>query len=257
MAGATTPSDVRRGRWRLVEAHLGLVDRIAQRVRADLEMPPAGRGGAGAASEASDELVAYGREALVEASRRFDPRSGVPFDRYARHRVRGAILDGVAEMGGVPRRLYRRLRFDRAASDVLAGWSAEDVAALASAGEVRDALHTAYLLASDGAGDWPGTGGSGGGDGPDGLDGLGLAVGGGAAGGPEAALGAQRMRGRLRDALAALPERERTLLHAHYYDGLSLAEAGRRVGLSRSYAARLQRRALALLRKRMGLPPPS
>lgn len=46
-----------------------------------------------------DELVGDGMVALVEAAERFDPERGVPFTAFARHRVRGAMVDG-----------YRRLR---------------------------------------------------------------------------------------------------------------------------------------------------
>lgn len=204
---------------------MGLVSAVARQVRRDLEM------GAHAGWDVAEELEAYGREALVESSRRFDAGTGVPFERFARHRVRGAILDGIAEMGGVPRRLYRRLRFHRTASDLLAGWSSEEVEGLSSAREVREALHTAYLLASEGSGDW-------------------LEADLGVDGAPGAALLGKRVRG----AVEGLPERERTLVKAHYFEGLSLAAAGRRIGVSRSYATRLQRRALAMLRKRMGLP---
>ena len=223
MAGASTPSDVRRYRTKLVEGHLTLVDDVARRVRSDLSLASAGG--------VDDELVAYGREALVKASRGFDSRRGVPFRTYARHRVRGAMLDGVQELGGVPRRLYRRLKFDRSACDLLAGWSGTNLSEESQAWEVREALHTAYMVTADAAGDrWL--------EKDLGVDG-------------EA--GAQLLRKRLRGAIERLPKKERTLLKTHYYEGESLAEVGRRMGLSASWTARLQTRALTLLRKNMGL----
>ena len=223
MLGASTGSDVRRYRAKLVEGHLTLVDDVARAVRSDLHL------GHGAAVQ--DDLIAYGREALVKASRIYDSRRGVPFAPYARHRVRGAILDGVGEMGGVPRRLYRRLRFDRGASEVLAGWTQGEINELSSANEVREALHTAYMVSADAAGDrWL--------EQDLGVDG-------------EA--GAELLCKRLRAALDGLPPRERQLLMSHYYDGDSLAEVGKRLGISPSWAARLQTKALTLLRKRMGL----
>ena len=218
----STSSDVRRYRARLVEGHLSLVEDVARRVRSNLMLPPT--------TGLDDDLVGYGREALVRASRRYDATRGVPFGPYARHRVRGAMLDGLGELGGVPRRLYRRLRFQRGACEVLAGWTADDVAELSSAGEIREALHTAYLLASDGAEQWPG------GD----LDVDGQA-------------GLELLRSRLRQAVEGLPERERALVTGSFYEGGSGAEGGRRLGLSGSYAARLHRRALEMLRQRMGL----
>nr|NIR42216.1 FliA/WhiG family RNA polymerase sigma factor [Actinomycetota bacterium]NIS37397.1 FliA/WhiG family RNA polymerase sigma factor [Actinomycetota bacterium]NIT99261.1 FliA/WhiG family RNA polymerase sigma factor [Actinomycetota bacterium]NIU22859.1 FliA/WhiG family RNA polymerase sigma factor [Actinomycetota bacterium]NIU71827.1 FliA/WhiG family RNA polymerase sigma factor [Actinomycetota bacterium] len=39
------------------------------------------------------ELWGAGALGLVEAARRFDPGTGVPFRRYAAIRIRGAVLD--------------------------------------------------------------------------------------------------------------------------------------------------------------------
>lgn len=44
-------------------------------------------------SPAIDELEAAGLEGLRQAALTFDPAAGVPFWGYARHRIRGAILD--------------------------------------------------------------------------------------------------------------------------------------------------------------------
>ena len=42
------------------------------------------------------ELWNAGALGLVEASRRYDPDSGIPFARYAAIRIRGAIIDSAA-----------------------------------------------------------------------------------------------------------------------------------------------------------------
>src|SRR5438132_13716939 len=41
------------------------------------------------------ELARAGALGLVEAARRYDETRGVPFDRFAARRIRGAILDSV------------------------------------------------------------------------------------------------------------------------------------------------------------------
>ena len=41
------------------------------------------------------ELARAGALGLVEAARRYDESRGVPFDRFAARRIRGAILDAV------------------------------------------------------------------------------------------------------------------------------------------------------------------
>ncbi len=219
---AITATAVRRARHRLVEEHLALVARLARNVRGELDT-----------TVPAEELEAYGHEALVVASRRWDPRRGVPFSSYARHRVRGAILDGIAELGGVPRRLYRRLRFDQAASHLLGGWAVipGDVT---DAREVREALHTAYLLASDGCDDWGKAGDE-----------------------EELRLGRELLKAKLVAALERLPTRERDLLYALYYQGATLREAGKEVGVSKSHADRLHRTALRRLRSGLGLGRPA
>lgn len=58
-----------------------------------------------------EDLVAYGQLGLLEAQQRFDPTRGINFESFARHRVRGAIFDGLRSMMIVPQRgQYRALR---------------------------------------------------------------------------------------------------------------------------------------------------
>lgn len=56
------------------------------------------------------ELWNAGALGLVEASRRFDPDSGVPFARYAAIRIRGAIIDSTRSRDWATRSVRRRLR---------------------------------------------------------------------------------------------------------------------------------------------------
>lgn len=58
-----------------------------------------------------DDLVGYGHLGLVEAQSRYDPSRGVDFEIYARHRIRGAIFDGIRQaLGPLKLRTYERLR---------------------------------------------------------------------------------------------------------------------------------------------------
>jgi RNA polymerase sigma factor FliA len=50
-----------------------------------------------------DELARAGALGLVEAARRYDADRGVPFDRFAAQRIRGAILDAVRAADWAPR----------------------------------------------------------------------------------------------------------------------------------------------------------
>lgn len=59
-----------------------------------------------------EDLARAGALGLVEASRRFDESRGVPFERFAAQRIRGAILDSVRAADWAPRSvrlLARRL----------------------------------------------------------------------------------------------------------------------------------------------------
>src|SRR2546423_11537267 len=49
------------------------------------------------------DLARAGALGLVEAARRFDESRGVPFDRFAARRIRGAILDSVRAADWAPR----------------------------------------------------------------------------------------------------------------------------------------------------------
>ncbi|MBT8240021.1 MAG: sigma-70 family RNA polymerase sigma factor, partial [Acidimicrobiia bacterium] len=59
-----------------------------------------------------EDLARAGALGLVEASRRYDEERGVPFERFAAQRIRGAILDSVRAADWAPRSvrlLARRL----------------------------------------------------------------------------------------------------------------------------------------------------
>ncbi|MGD0227784.1 MAG: sigma-70 family RNA polymerase sigma factor [Terriglobia bacterium] len=55
-----------------------------------------------------DELAANGVLGLVDAVAKFDPSKGVKLETYARHRVRGAILDGLRRADAASRDLRRK-----------------------------------------------------------------------------------------------------------------------------------------------------
>lgn len=66
------------------------------------------------------ELIAYGNIGLVEAAERFDPRRGVGFLTFAHYRIKGAIYDGLREMGYYSRSATSRAaRFAAQANDLL------------------------------------------------------------------------------------------------------------------------------------------
>ncbi|MEA2175762.1 MAG: polymerase sigma factor FliA [Blastocatellia bacterium] len=105
------------------------------------------------------ELIAYGDVGLIEAAERFDSRRGVAFSTFAHYRIKGAIYDGLRQMGFFSRSTARA-RFNANAGDLMqaaaddepthdesAALSVDDE--IATAQSLIDALIPAYLLSLD------------------------------------------------------------------------------------------------------------
>jgi RNA polymerase sigma factor FliA len=218
-------------RARLVESHLDLARKAAAmiypRVRDHIEF---------------EELVALAHVGLADAASKFDPDRGAAFSTYAWYRVQGAIIDGLRKQSNLPRRVWARLVALRAASDYLenraerdAGATkqgtppAEGADALASVKSALSAIRTMYVTSLEGLRE---TGYDTADDAP--------AV--------DDRLHTGRLSARLREALAALPDRERALVTKHYWEGKNLLEAGEELGISKSWASRLHAQAVERLR---------
>src|SRR5690349_14657350 len=92
-----------------------------------------------------EELARAGALGLVEAARRYDASRGVPFDRFAAQRIRGAILDAVRAADWAPRSLRTAAR----SVDTTRQKLANDLGRAPSNAEVAGALGlTASQLAS-------------------------------------------------------------------------------------------------------------
>lgn len=76
---------------------LPLVKRMAQQMRGRLPL-----------HIELDDLVSTGMLGLVDAVRRFDTRKHVKLESYARHRIRGAILDGLRSVDHASRDMRRK-----------------------------------------------------------------------------------------------------------------------------------------------------
>jgi RNA polymerase sigma factor for flagellar operon FliA len=57
-----------------------------------------------------EDLIAYGYEGLLEARERWDESTGGPFGGFAYYRIRGAMIDGLIEIGGISRRMLARVQ---------------------------------------------------------------------------------------------------------------------------------------------------
>jgi len=212
-------------------AHREQVERIVRALMRELDL-----------SCDPDDLRAWGFQGLLEAKQRFDASRGVRFSAFAHYRIRGAILDGVRSQGFLRRRAYARLKAFEA-TDALAEQLGEEQAnrptsgAGSSAGsatsraEDLDAalgkITAAFLISAVGQGDER------------------------APEAPDRQLESAQEQSLVRVGLEELPERERTLLQAVYFEGVTIEEAGARLGLSKSWASRMHAKALDRMRKQL------
>jgi RNA polymerase sigma factor for flagellar operon FliA len=190
-----------------------------------------------------EELLSFGREGLLRAARAFDPERGVPFQCWAALRVRGAMIDGVRASGDLPRRAYQKLRALQAADALQDALVAEDVGRASSESAIAaDARLDAYLadmatvmavrlVSRTSQRDLDGV--------PD-VDAT-----------PEDDLAEAEIRHALTEAITELPAPERTMMQRHYFDDVSLDEAARELGLSRSWGSRLHARAVEMVRRNL------
>lgn len=191
---------------------------------------------------AFDDLVALGHTGLVEAASRYDASRGAAFSTYAWYRVQGAIIDGLRKQTTLPRRVWANLCALRAASDYLEVQSERErgstahgraapstVEALNKVQQAIAAIRTMYVTSLDAARE----------RGFDAAD---------TGETPEGRLQSAQLGRHLRAALDSLPERERALLTKHYFEGKNLLDAGRDLGISKSWASRLHAQAVDRLR---------
>lgn len=187
------------------------------------------------------ELISCGNEGLLDAARRFDPKRKVPFRHYAYLRVRGAILDGVRAIMPLPRRTWAKLRALDAGQRVSQSRIEDDSGALpppdAGAAEAALEEHLAAvttamamgMLARPAKGECYETISSSDLEDPE-----------------QVALRAEFER-QIDYAIMALPSVEGLLVRRHYLEGQRFDEIARDLGLSKSWASRLHRRAMERL----------
>lgn len=207
-------------RARHIAEGLPLVRAVAKRVAGAL--PP---------HASLEDLVAAGHAGLVEAADRYDPARGARFTTFAYYRVRGAIFDHVRatcrDDVALRARAHAEAAVDALVTERLGDAPAPEspAAAAAALGDLLGEITAAFSLAEIVAATAPAAP-------PD----------------PEELTLRAEQGAHLEAALGRLPDLERSLLQRVYVEGLSVAEAGEALGISRSWSGRLHARALAVLR---------
>ncbi len=149
------------------------------------------------------QLVNAGFKGLLEGLRRFDPSRGAAFDTFIFHRVRGAMVDELRELGLLAKTETRGRGTIHIPIDALS-----------------NSLYSPVPRADD------------------------LII-------------RQEALLRIRQALEHLKEDERTFIELYYFEGLTMEQAGDRLGVSKSWCSQLHQRALSRLRcllRETGLP---
>ena len=199
------------------------------------------------------ELWSAGAHGLVDASRRYDPSTGIPFARYATIRIRGAILDSTRSRDWATRSLRREMRSVREAEGSFAeahgrnpdsaelasalGMSAEKLSAHQAAAATANLLHLDHVI--------PGSD-----DGESTLverleerDSTAL---------PEESLEQQELIGTTRSAVAHLPEVQREVVERYYFGGELLRDIADSMGVTEARISQIRSEALTAMRAYFG-----
>ena len=223
----------------LVREHLDLVGRTVAKVSARYPR-----------HVDREELWNAGALGLVEAARRFNPESGIPFERYAAIRIRGAIIDSTRTRDWASRSVRRRYREMEETSSSLRDSTGRDpdreTLAKALGVTVQDLEKTqaqsaaSMMLYLDHQR-------------PD--DSVSLRdtiVDQDTSVQPEAALEQREMLGTLRTAVTGLPETHGEVIRRYYFDGEMLQDIAKDLGVTQARVSQIRSEALTSLRAWFG-----
>lgn len=181
-----------------------------------------------------NDLVGYGRIGLIEAVERFDPTRGVSFKTFAYYRIKGAIYDGLRQIGWFSRSEFARIRFEQSANDLMSNYGDSNTEVrsqpvedeVAEIGSIFSGIVSAYMLSIDSSEslNTPENRAT-----------------------PDEDYETKEFSQIIQEAVSQLPETERKLIELYYYHGLTLEEIGNKLGLSKSWTSRLHSKCLERL----------
>jgi RNA polymerase sigma factor FliA len=196
-----------------------------------------------------EDLARAGALGLVEAARRYDDDRGVPFERFAAQRIRGAILDAVRAADWAPRSVRTLARRLEAAEQRLASQlgrvpnpaeMADELGITrAELDRLQDRMFRSVVLAlehevTD--------------DSDEDLTLIDVLTDPNSVE-PLEELETRELLGYLRDAVELLPERQRLVVVGYFLEGKSSQELARFLGVTESRISQLRSEALDMLRE--------
>lgn len=184
------------------------------------------------------DLVSDGIIGLMEAIDRFDPARGLTFQTFAVPRIRGAMVDALRALDWVPRSVREKVRQVEQAQRVLEarlGRIPDDPEIADELGMSVPALRDLYAKVSFTS---VGT-----------LEDLELADDLSAAATHE--IEDDQAKAALLRVVGELPERDQIIIALYYFEGLTLSEIGRVLGVSESRVSQLHSRATMVLRTKL------
>jgi RNA polymerase sigma factor FliA len=176
-----------------------------------------------------DDYLQYARVGLIEAVDRFDANRGVPFEAFSTHRIRGAIVNGLAhESESAAQRSFWRTRMAERMQSLVGAQGADPRrASLQDLVDLTIGVALGMVL-----------------DGHD-VEPVDETIG----GNPYAATELEQFSLRMRTAVQELPVREREVIEGHYYLRLEFQEIARNRGVTKGRVSQLHAKALARLRQ--------
>lgn len=180
------------------------------------------------------DLCQYAFTGLLEALDRFDPSRGTPFRAFARRRIAGSILNGLAHLSELREQMAFRQRVRR---ERLRTLSVSDPETLGAGDAMQALVEMATGLALGFM-----------------IEDSGLYVGENEADralSPYESVAWREMARSLTAEIGKLPRQEQNLIRYHYFDGLSFEQISRVFGLSKGRISQIHRAALAFLTERL------
>ena len=216
--------DDRSYRRKLVEDHMALARSVASKTLRSLGLP----------GHLYDDAVSFANEGLASAANRYDPSRGIAFSTFAYYRIRGAVFDGLRQMGAIRRRSRAKLAAEQGADLILE----QRAAAVESTATLEDAIsELAETMAQVAVTDVLASGDKDvetlPGQDPD----------------AEEMAETAELSEVMRLALERVPEKDREILELLYFQGLSVTEAGKKLGVTRSWVSRMHAKAVERLRR--------